>query len=143
MTPTTYAEIDAATLYDQISFGVRIRLGITRSKIVRDDREVMLPINDSYTRKVIVRLTGADEYDLEYGQVKKFDWVVLGRVEGIGCEQLGETLINMVENGLGKVTKPQTPWTSTPAELFDAEAKSVQESLFVLPDDMGAGDLFD
>lgn len=97
MTGKTYGPIDAASVYAQIPLRIRMLLGITRSKIVRGETEVMLPIRDSHRQKVIVRLDGNDLYDLEYGRICRYEWEVLGTVEGIGCEQLGDALVRLVE----------------------------------------------
>jgi hypothetical protein len=138
--------IDAAVLYRQIPLYVRFQLGITRSKIVRSDTEVRLPIRDSYRRKVIVTLCG-DNYDLVYGKVQGVDWVEIASMEGVGCEQLGEALVGLVERAAGRRAHPPADkvgadWTDMGAELFDGEARPVQGGLFPEADPLGTGELF-
>lgn len=86
--------IDVWSVLDQIGLTRRMRIGFVQSSLLRAADYIKFQVSCDGRRRrwVIVKLAADDTYSVEFGRVRKFDWIIDKQIEGVYAGQLGEVI---------------------------------------------------
>jgi hypothetical protein len=104
-------DMDSNELWRQIKVSTKMRLSIDMDTLARwPDGAFQFDTRYPRRRRFIIRLNGADLYDIQFGRVdrRSFEWHVLAESHDVGVEQLNGTLLRLAGLDLRTERKPLT-----------------------------------
>ncbi len=103
ITATKGSPADALTIWKQVNVWTWIGMGARASRVIRCEDGIRVAIYlgaGTHKRTLIIKLNGADLYDIEIGRVRRsdFEWIVEAQDRDIYAEDLGRALRDLYDS---------------------------------------------